>query len=282
MGETINVEVVQADGLWRTLIDANLMESALLNLALNARDAMRAGGRLTMETANAFLDDEYARDNDISPGQYVLVAIGDTGHGMDTTTMARAFEPFYTTKEAGRGSGLGLSQVYGFVKQSSGHVKLYSEVGRGTTVKLYLPRLVADVQAEPQMPAVRASTPAGHELILVVEDNEEVRHFLTESLSHLGYRVLAAESGDQALALIDAREDIRLMLTDVVLPGMNGRAIADEARRRRPSIKMVFTSGYTQNAIVHYGRLDPGVAFLPKPFKLDTLGRKLREVLDAR
>jgi PAS domain S-box-containing protein len=281
MGEAINVEVVHAAGLWRTLIDANLMESALLNLALNARDAMPAGGRLTIETANASLDDHYARENAIAPGQYVLVAVSDTGHGMDALTMARAFEPFYTTKEPGQGSGLGLSQVYGFVKQSSGHIKLYSEVGRGTTVKLYLPRLMADASAELAPPQLRASTPAGDELILVVEDNEEVRSFVTESLSHLGYRVLTAESGDEALALLERHPDIRLILTDVVLPGMNGRALADEARRRRPGTKVIFTSGYTQNAIVHHGRLDPGVNFLPKPFKLDTLGRKVREVLDS-
>jgi CheY-like chemotaxis protein len=200
---------------------------------------------------------------------------------MDADTMARAFEPFYTTKRAGRGSGLGLSQVYGFIKQSAGHIKLYSEPGRGTTVKMYLPRLSADVHGELAAPAVRASTPAGDELILVVEDNEDVRRYMTGSLALLGYRTLDADGAEGALALIGKHEDIALLFTDVVLPGLNGRALAEEARRRRPGLKVLFTSGYTQNAIVHHGRLDAGVSFLAKPFKLDALGRKIREVLDA-
>jgi PAS domain S-box-containing protein len=281
VGETVKLEVVQAGGLWRAVVDAALMESALLNLALNARDAMAEGGLLTIETANAFLDDDYARAHAVAPGQYVLVAVSDTGQGMDGDTISRAFEPFFTTKEVGRGSGLGLSQVYGFVKQSTGHIKLYSELGRGTTVKMYLPRLPADVQAEVTAPAVRASTPAGTELILVVEDNPDVRMYMTECLSLLGYRTLAAEGAEGALLLVTAHDDIALILTDVVLPGMNGRALAEEARRRRPGMKVLFTSGYTQNAIVHHGRLDPGVSFLAKPFKLDALGLKIREVLDA-
>jgi PAS domain S-box-containing protein len=280
LGETVKLEVVLAAGLWRTWIDRNLMESAVLNLVINSRDAMPNGGLVTIETANAHLDDDYARAHDVAPGQYVMLAVSDAGPGMDDATIARAFEPFFTTKQAGRGSGLGLSQVYGFVKQSGGHVKLYSEQGRGTTIKLYLPRFVADVEAEHASPRLRAPTPAGNELILIVEDNDDVRVVTKESLTHLGYRVLDANSAAVALRLIEQHEDISLLLTDVVLPEMNGRLLAEEARCRRPGIKVVFTSGYTQNAIVHHGRLNPGVQFIGKPFKLDTLGRKIREVLD--
>jgi PAS domain S-box-containing protein len=281
LGESINFEVVLAGGLWRAMVDPTLLEAAVLNLAINSRDAMQAGGRVTIETANAFLDDDYARTNDVAPGQYVMIAVSDTGEGMDETVLARAFEPFYTTKPIGMGSGLGLSQVYGFVKQSGGHIKLYSEHGRGTTAKIYLPRLSADTGAELASAPVKASTPAGHELILVVEDNDDVRRFTCEVLSHLGYRVLEAANAAPALQLIDQRDDISLLLTDVVLPEMNGRLLAEEALRRRPGLKIIFTSGYTQNAIVHHGRLEPGVHFVGKPYKLDSLGRKLRDVLDG-
>ncbi|HUB97372.1 MAG TPA: ATP-binding protein, partial [Stellaceae bacterium] len=281
LGEVINFEVVLAGGLWRTLVDPTLLEAALLNLTINSRDAMANGGRVTIETANAFLDDDYARENDVAPGQYVLIAVSDTGDGMDDAVLSRAFEPFFTTKAVGLGSGLGLSQVYGFVKQSGGHIKLYSERGRGTTAKIYLPRLAADFQAEIAAPPVKASTPAGYELILVVEDNDDVRRFTCEVLTHLGYRVLEADSAAPALQLLDRRDDISLLLTDVVLPEMNGRLLAEEAVRRRPGLKVVFTSGYTQNAIVHHGRLEPGVHFVGKPYKLDSLGRKLRDVLDG-
>jgi PAS domain S-box-containing protein len=281
LGEGINFEVVLAGGMWRTMVDPTLLEAALLNLTINARDAMPTGGRVTIETANAFLDDDYARANDIAPGQYVMLAVSDTGEGMDDSILARAFEPFYTTKPIGMGSGLGLSQVYGFVKQSGGHIKLYSESGRGTTAKIYLPRLAADSGAELASPPVKSSTPAGHELILVVEDNDDVRRFTCEVLDHLGYRVLEAASAAPALRLIDQRDDISLLLTDVVLPEMNGRLLAEEALRRRPGLKVVFTSGYTQNAIVHHGRLEAGVHFVGKPYKLDSLGRKLRDVLDG-
>jgi PAS domain S-box-containing protein len=281
LGEAIHFEVVLAGGMWRTMVDPTLLEAAILNLTINSRDAMQAGGRVTIETANASFDDDYARANDVAAGQYVMIAVSDTGEGMDEAVLARAFEPFYTTKPVGLGSGLGLSQVYGFVKQSGGHIKLYSERGRGTTAKIYLPRLAADAGAELAAPAVKASTPSGYELILVVEDNDDVRRFTCEVLSHLGYRVLEAASAAPALRIIDRRDDISLLLTDVVLPEMNGRLLAEEALRRRPGLKIVFTSGYTQNAIVHHGRLEPGVHFVGKPYKLDSLGRKLREVLDG-
>lgn len=282
LGETIGLEVVLAGGLWRTMVDPNLMETALLNLVINARDSMPNGGLVTVETANAHLDGDYAKAHQITPGQYVMIAVSDTGQGMTETTLARAFEPFYTTKPPGEGSGLGLSQVYGFVKQSNGHIKLYSETGRGSTAKIYLPKLVADVEAErAASPSLRASTPAGHELILVVEDNEEVRAFTSGVLTQLGYRVLDVEAPEPALELIKTRHDIGLLFTDIVLSQMNGRALAEEARRLRPGLKVLFTSGYTENAIVHHGRLDPGVQFLTKPFKLDTLGRKVRDALDT-
>jgi CheY-like chemotaxis protein len=212
-----------------------------------------------------------------------MVAVSDTGEGMDQDTLTRAFEPFFTTKPLGEGSGLGLSQVYGFVKQSDGHIKLYSERGRGLTVKIYLPRLIDDVEAErASPPLIRASTPAGYELILVVEDNDEVRTFVRDVLTQLGYRVLEAEAPTLALRLIEHRDDISLLFTDVVLPEMNGRMLADKAQQLRPGLKVIFTSGYTQNAIVHHGRLDAGVAFISKPFKLETLGTKIREVLDQQ
>ena len=281
VGETVQLEIVLAAGLWRAMADPTLVESALLNLALNARDAMPNGGRLTIESGNAALDDHYASAHDVPAGQYVMIAVSDTGVGMDETTLERAFEPFYTTKDVGRGSGLGLSQVYGFVKQSGGHIALYSELGRGTTVKLYLPRLAADAAAERAAAPLRASTPTGHELVLVVEDDANVRALTCESLTYLGYGVLQAASASEALALLDARSDVKLLFTDVVLPQMNGRALADEARRRRPGLRVLFTSGYTQNAIVHHGRLDEGVHFVAKPYRLDDLGRKMREALDA-
>jgi CheY-like chemotaxis protein len=210
-----------------------------------------------------------------------MLAVSDTGHGMDDATRARAFEPFFATKQHGRGSGLGLSQVYGFVKQSGGHINLYSEPGLGTTIKVYLPRFVGD-EAELVPPRWRASTPAGHELILVVDDHELVRTIAKEYLALLGYRVIDASGAMVALEMIDQHPDVSLLLTDVVLPEMNGCLLAEEARRRLPDIKVVFTSGYTQNAIVHHGRIDRDVHFIGKPFKLDNLGRKMREVLDQQ
>ena len=218
LGETVQLELIQSAGLWRILVDTTLLETTLLNLVLNARDAMPAGGKLTIEMANAFLDEEYARAHDVRAGQYVMVAVSDTGHGMDQATLLQAFEPFYTTKEVGRGSGLGLSQVYGFVKQSDGHIKLYSEPQRGTTVKIYLPRLVVDVEADHAVHQLRSSTPTGHELVLVVEDDPAVRALTKEALIHLGYGVLEAATPADALKVAQERDDIRLLFTDVILP----------------------------------------------------------------
>ncbi len=279
--ETIHIETVLAGGLWRTHADPNQLENAILNIAINARDAMPGGGRLTIETTNAHLDEAYAASHaEVAAGQYVMIALTDTGTGMAPDIAERAFEPFFTTKPAGQGTGLGLSQVYGFIKQSKGHVKIYSEPGRGTTVKLYLPRFFEAGEDLRLARDVLPPLPTGdQETILVVEDEDKVREFLVRSLRELGYRVYAAENALQGLRLLDAHADLALLFTDVVMPEMDGRKLADEARRRRPGLKILFTTGYTRNAIVHNGVLDAGVHLISKPFTLDQLAAKLREVL---
>lgn len=283
LGETIAVETVLAAGLWRTEADPNQLESALLNLAVNARDAMPEGGKLTIETANAHIDEGYAaRQAEVSPGQYVLVCVSDTGLGMDKLTIERAFEPFFTTKEPGKGTGLGLSQVYGFVKQSGGHVKVYSEIGQGTTVKIYLPRL----QGEELRPEALATStvPEGsrEETILVVEDDDDVRAYSVEILRELGYRVLEAHDGPSALQVLERQSQVALLFCDVVLPGgWTGAQTVEQARALRPNLKVLFTTGYARNAIVHHGRLDPGVNLVTKPFTFAELAAKVRDVLDA-
>ncbi|WP_218191050.1 response regulator [Enhydrobacter aerosaccus] len=283
LGEQVAIETVLAGGLWPVLVDPNQLEVSILNLAVNARDAMPGGGKLTIETANAHLDEAYARaQTEVVPGQYVVLAISDTGVGMSREVQARAFEPFYTTKDIGQGTGLGLSQVYGFVKQSGGHVKLYSEEGYGTTVKLYLPRLMAeqDVLVEPEQVHHTPRSRNG-ETILVVEDDEDVRAHSTGILRELGYDVLEAATAAAGLQLLHGHPEIRLMFTDVGLPGgMNGRQLADHARSIRPDLKVLFTTGYARNAIVHEGRLDPGVSLLTKPFTFSDLARKLGDMLD--
>jgi PAS domain S-box-containing protein len=285
LGESISLEVVEAAGLWRMHADASELENALLNLAVNARDAMPNGGKLTIETANARLDEAYVADipEPVPPGQYVLICVSDTGTGMDRDTIARVFEPFFTTKEAGKGTGLGLSQVYGFARQSGGYVRIYSEVGLGTTVKLYLPRLHGTRDDVAEKPAATTATGGFRgEVILVVEDDDDVRAFSTESLRELGYTVYAAKTGAAALRLVAGGQPIDLLFTDVVLPdGMNGRQVADAVMEACPGAKVLFTTGYARNAIVHHGRLDPGVEFLGKPFTLDGLAEKVRTVLDG-
>jgi len=281
LGEQIQIETVKAGGLWTTKADPHQLENAILNIAINARDAMPGGGKLTIETANAYLDEAYARDNeDVEPGQYVMVAITDTGIGMTAETISRVFDPFFTTKPAGTGTGLGLSQVFGFVKQSRGHIKIYSEPGAGTTIKVYLPRFIGDAAAARPAPAAPLDGGKAQEVILVVEDDELVRRTTTESLSALGYTALDVESAAQALAVLDRRSDIALLFTDIVMPEVNGKALADEALRRRPGLKVVYTTGYTPNAVVHGGVLDPGVQLLSKPFTLEQLAVKVRSVLD--
>ena len=281
LGESIQVETVLAGGLWNTKADPNQLESALLNLVINARDAMPQGGRLTIETSNCFLDEAYAAANsEVDAGQYVLVAVSDTGTGMTPDVLERVFEPFFTTKDIGQGTGLGLSMIYGFVKQSGGHVKIYSEPGMGTTVKIYLARTwehaVSDAPAPAQTPLAEEE-----EAILVVEDDPNVRAYSCETLASLGYKVLEAPDAPSALALIESHPEIRLLFTDVGLPGLNGRQLADEAHRRRPGLPVLFTSGYTRNAIVHNGTLDPGVHLLNKPFTVEQLAASVRRVLEG-
>ncbi|MFC4175221.1 ATP-binding protein [Microvirga sp. GCM10011540] len=285
LGETVVLETVLGGGLWRTKADPNQLENAILNLAVNARDAMPEGGKLTIETANARLDEAYVDSlpESVPPGQYVLVAVSDTGTGMDKATMEKVFEPFFTTKEAGKGTGLGLSQVYGFVRQSRGHVRIYSELGEGTTVKIYLPRLMgAGEEEEAEMPPKVTATSRGEgETILVVEDEKDLRLYTTEALRELGYSVLEAPDGPTALDVMAAHPEIDLLFTDVVLTGgLNGRALADQALRRRPDLKVLYTTGYTSNAIVHHGRLDPGVHMIGKPFTYAELASKVRRIID--
>jgi CheY-like chemotaxis protein len=278
LGEDVDLEVVGSAGLWQVEADQPELEAAILNLVVNARDAMRGGGKLSIETSNAFLDEAYCREYlDLKPGQYVLIAVTDTGSGMDKDTLDRAFEPFFTTKQPGQGTGLGLSQVYGFVKQSNGHVKIYSELGEGTTVKIYLPRLLG---AAPEPAPREIEAPSGHsgETILVVEDDPDVRAYVVEVLRRLGYRVLEAKDGPTALATTGP---IDLLLSDVVLPGMNGRQLSEAMKTQRRDLKVLFMTGYSRNAIVHQGRLDPGVELIQKPLSQATLAARVRTILDA-
>jgi len=279
--EPVQIETVLAGGLWKTHADSAQLESALLNLAVNARDAMPDGGRLTIETGNAHLDDQYAsRHAEVKAGQYVSVSVSDSGVGMAPDVIEKAFEPFFTTKGVGRGSGLGLSQVFGFVKQSGGHVKIYSEVGQGTTVKIYLPRHTGPLLAG-EGEAVE-STPHGaaDEIVLVVEDEQAVRRMTVDALRDLGYTVIHAESGPEALDRLERQPNVSLLFTDIVMPEMSGRELADHAIRRKPDLKVLFTTGYTRNAVVHNGIVDPGTALLQKPFTLQQLARKVRETIE--
>ena len=283
IGETIKIETVLAGGLWPTLIDPGQLENAIVNLCVNARDAMPDGGRLTIETANTHLDDVYAALHaGVEPGQYVVIAVTDTGTGMPPHVIERAFDPFYTTKGVGQGTGLGLSQVHGFVKQSDGHVKIYSEQGAGTTIKLYLPRHFGAATERQRLADIFGDVPRARdgEAILVVEDEAAVRLMSVDVLESLGYAVVAAADGEQALDLLGRHPEITLLFTDIVMPGISGRVLADRATTQRPELKVLFTTGYTRNAVVHNGTLDPGVAFLPKPFTVDALARKVRAVFD--
>ncbi|MBP2297793.1 ATP-binding protein [Azospirillum picis] len=295
LGETIDIEFVTSAGLWAVDADANQLENVLLNMAVNARDAMPDGGRLTIETANIHVDDAYAAEAAITPGQYVMIAVTDTGTGMAPEVVAKAFDPFFTTKEVGKGTGLGLSQAFGFARQSGGHIRAYSEVGVGTSLKLYLPRFHGKAQNRAAVPLPRTTvspTGSAREIVLVVEDEERVRTFTVETLRELGYTVLHAADGRSALRLIDgapgtadpagqAGRDVTLLLTDIVMPGMTGRQLADAARARLPELKVLYTTGYSRNAVIHNGVLDPGTNLLTKPFGIDQLAAKVRSVLDA-
>jgi PAS domain S-box-containing protein len=283
LGEDIEIEMKLNPQLWTALADKGQLENALLNLTVNARDAMPAGGKLTIETGNVHLDEDYTRHNpEVSPGDYVMLAVTDTGGGMPEDVLERAFEPFFTTKEIGKGSGLGLSMIYGFTKQSGGHVKIYSEVGHGTTVRIYLPRQASAAASLTPAVAMVNDHPRGGEMVLVVEDNADVRAFVVRHLHELGYQVTEAKDGPSALKTLEEPTSIDLLLTDVIMPGgMTGRQLADEARRRKPELKTLFISGYTEDSIVHQGKLEPGVNFLSKPFRRRDLALKVREALDT-
>src|SRR5581483_8999049 len=287
LGEDIEIELKAAAGLWHARADKGQVESALLNLAINARDAMSAGGKLTIESRNVHLDEDYASANaEVKPGDYILLAVTDTGRGMPPDVAKRAFEPFFTTKSVGKGTGLGLSMVYGFAKQSGGHLKIYTELGHGTTIRLYLPRHLneaAQTGAQPGAhPAEAAHHSRGEETILVVEDEAPVRSLVVSQLREFGYQVIEAPDGPSARTILEGDRAIDLLLTDVVMPGgMTGRQLAEIAQELRPGLKTLFSSGYTQHSIAHQGKLEPDVEFLSKPFRRSELARKVREILDG-
>jgi CheY-like chemotaxis protein len=283
LGDNIHFETVLAGDLWRTHTDTSQLENALLNLAVNARDAMPDSGHLTIETANAYLDDKYATAHpDVPAGQYVMVAVSDSGSGVPPGVLARALDPFFTTKAVGKGTGLGLSQVYGFVKQSGGHVRIYSELGHGTSVKLYLPRFLGagEPVAKPEF-SCPVPTGSAEQVVLVVEDEERVRQLTAAMLSELGYTVLDSDGPASALRVLDANPEVQLLFTDIVMPDMNGRQLAEEAQRRSASLKVLYTTGYTREAIVHNGVLDADVQLISKPFTLEQLANKVKEVFDS-
>jgi CheY-like chemotaxis protein len=270
-----------ADSIWAAMVDPGQLSSALLNLAINARDAMPDGGKLTLETRNVILDESYAADNgDVRPGNYVMIAVSDTGVGIPEAIRDRVFDPFFSTKAVGSGTGLGLSMVYGFVKQSDGHIKVYSEVGFGTTFKLYLPQAGLSPEQVATAP-LSAELEGGNETILVVEDDPLVRSYVNAQLQSLGYRTLSAANGAEALDIADGGAAFDLLFTDVIMPGLNGRQLAAEMAQRRPKLKVLFTSGYTENAIIHHGRLDSGVLLLAKPYRKLDLARMMRVALSA-
>ena len=283
LGEQVEVQIMLSRDTARALIDPSQLTNAILNLALNARDAMPDGGKLTIETSNVILDDSYAGiHSEVTAGPYVLIAVTDSGHGIPAGILENVFEPFFTTKDVGKGSGLGLSMVYGFVKQSNGHIKIYSEAGLGTTVRIYLPQATGLAQPITDELASTSILEGGDETILVVEDDDLVRTFVVGQIQSLGYVALSAVNADAALVVINSAQTIDLLLTDMIMPGsMNGRQLSDAALRRRPSLSVLFTSGYTENTVIHYGRLDAGVLLLAKPYRKSDLARMIRAALGA-
>ncbi len=281
LGEHIEIESVFEDEVCIATVDPSQFATALLNLALNARDAMPDGGKLILETGSAYLDENYARLNDeVRPGRYALIAVSDTGNGIPATIIDRVFDPFFTSKGPGKGTGLGLSMVYGFIKQSAGHIKIYSEEGYGTTIKMYLPPGTGASLVPESTPVIAIE--GGRETILVVEDDQLVRNYVLTQLQSLGYATLEAPNASEALAIVTAGHPFDLLFTDVVMPGsMNGRQLANEIQKHRPGLKVLFTSGYTENAIVHHGRLDSGVLLLAKPYRKSDMARMVRRALEG-
>jgi PAS domain S-box-containing protein len=282
LGEHIEIAPLLEADAWTALVDPNQLSTAILNLALNARDAMPGSGKLTLETGNVYLDENYAgMHSEVTAGNYVMIAVSDTGSGIRAGDLEKVFDPFFTTKEVGKGTGLGLSMVFGFVKQSNGHIKIYSEEGHGTTVKIYLPRATGLGQTVAEMTET-TRIEGGHEVVLVVEDDALVRRYVVTQVESLGYTTLEASNAAEALDAIGNAAAVDLLFTDVIMPGpMNGRQLVDEALKRRPSLKTLFTSGYTENAIVHHGRLDSGVLLLAKPYRRSDLARMMRMALDG-
>jgi CheY-like chemotaxis protein len=282
VGPENTIEVVGAAGLWTANIDAGQLENALLNLCINGRDAMPDGGRLTIETANKWLDERAGRERELPPGQYLSVCVTDTGTGMTPEVIERVFEPFFTTKPLGEGTGLGLSMIYGFARQSNGQVRIYSEVGVGTTICIYLPRYVGEATLAGEEEAVAAAAAATGQTVLVVDDEATIRHLIDEVLDDLGYTVIGAADGASGIKVLQSGARIELLITDVGLPGgMNGRQVADEARRLRPGLKVLFITGYAENAAVGNGHLEPGMELLTKPFTLDALASKVGDMMKA-
>ena len=281
VGQQIEIAPRLATDAWTASVDPSQLATAILNLALNARDAMAGGGKITLETNNVHLDETYAdMHNEVTAGEYVMIAVSDTGSGIPAAYLEKVFDPFFTTKEVGKGTGLGLSMVFGFVKQSGGHIKIYSEEGHGTTIKIYLPRATGADQADSEL-AAPSTVEGGHEIVLVVEDDALVRKYVVTQIESLGYITLEACNATEALKVIDSPSAIDLLFTDVIMPGpMNGRQLATEALQRRPSLKTLYTSGFTENAIVHHGRLDSGVLLLAKPYRKSDLARMMRMALD--
>jgi len=284
IGEAVRLEIVTAGGLWQTLCDPHQLESAILNLAINARDAMPEGGMLTIETCNAHLDDAYsARQREVKPGQYICICVTDTGVGMTEDTISKAFEPFFTTKPIGQGTGLGLSMIYGFARQSEGYAKIYSEVGKGTTFKLYLPRHYGEGEEEESHVVELGDEHRAErgEVVLVVEDENAVRSLVVDVLEELGYRAIEAVDGPSGLKILESRRRIDLLVTDIGLPGLNGRQLADAAREHRPDLKVLFMTGYAENATIANGFLDPGMSMITKPFAIDALATRIRSIIEA-
>jgi signal transduction histidine kinase/ActR/RegA family two-component response regulator len=282
LAETISLKTVLAAELWRTFADASQLVSAIINLCVNSRDAMPDGGSLVVETSNVEFDERYAEQQaDARAGPYICIAVTDTGTGMTADVVARAFDPFYTTKATGQGTGLGLSQVYGFVKQSGGHIQIRSEPGRGTALHIYLPRFFGPDEPAAAEPKLPLRNDLNKEVILVVEDEDRVRIMTVEALRGLGYEVIPASGPQQAIDGLNSHQELHLLFTDVVMPGMNGRVLADRVKAIRPSVKVLYTTGYTRDAVIHNGMLDRDVAFLAKPFTIDQLAHKVRQTLDA-